>query len=278
MDGEAAPAEGEATGESDISRFMRYRQDQVENAHDLNFGEDDEVKSNPKYKTMMDQILGRDWDTEKDQYDYNKYKGGDSSTGRYNFDGHGGADAMFGRGVYHNGEYSSMDQRDGWEGKGARHGEYNEYDPNVDHDGDGDDKEHEGYYPSSHESEEKEYLNDLYRRDYKANWNDRGVSNRNYYGDGEAAAAKGAEGAEAVEPTEGEAAPTEEASADEEAPVATMQVPFVSDPKKQVVSDNMGGSTSEFTFAMPKNINKGHSALVSDDKADEDNLFANRVL
>lgn len=53
-----------------------------------------------------------------------------------------------------------------------KHGEYENYDPYVG-DEDGDDSEHEGYYPDAAQGEEQEYLSDLHRRGYRRTWSDR---------------------------------------------------------------------------------------------------------
>ena len=221
----------------------RRRKDEVEAAHDLNFGEEDEVKNHPKYKSMMDQILGRNWNYKDEArtthrwQNRNRGAGASGSVQRYPFDGHGGKDtpqrgANWNRGGSAGGfdpnsvagdapaqtegtegaeggeekaaeetstGSSRMDRRDGWQGMGTKHGDYGaEYD--VTADGDGDDKEHEGYFPAEHETEEKEYLNDLYRRDYQPEWKDRGRGWRNAspYSD-----EKPKEGGEAEAPAEG---------------------------------------------------------------------------
>lgn len=239
---EAEEAKAEPKGASDANeyaiddpepvRFGRgnWRHDAVEHADDLNFGEEDAVKDHPKYKSMMKQILGRNWnykDEDNTHYGWRNHGyGWGRGVDRYPFDGHGGKDKN-GRSWFRNngigggdpeeaedeatedagegeaaegeaaegeaaegdttpedkehGWFGHWERRDGWEGKGNKHGEYDKYDPYVETDGD--DKEHEGYYPADHETEEREYLRDLYHNNYQENWNyrSRGWRNTNPY-------------------------------------------------------------------------------------------------
>jgi hypothetical protein len=243
-EGEEAP-KGEKKDESDTNPYILDggndrswgRRDKIENAHDLNFGEDDEVKNHPKYKKMMDQFLGRDYVPDENKSRYNWRSDGYFNRGsgwggvqRYDFDGHGGKkDNDWGRGFGYGvnlpkpdgeeaaenryGYWGNYERREGWEGKGNKHGEYGEdFDPLADEDGD--DKELEGYYPDSHETEQKEYLNDLYRNDYRPHW-DRAQNwrYRNPYSEEDAGAGN------ATASADGEAAEGgEEAAADEAAP------------------------------------------------------------
>lgn len=198
---------------------------------------------------MMDQFLGRDFvpDENKSRYNwrsdgyYNRGSGWGGVT-RYDFDGHGGKkDNEWGRGFGYGanitvpddsermnrlyGYWGNFERREGWEGKGNKHGEYgDDFDPTLDEDGD--DKEFEGYYPESHENEQREYLNDLYRNDYRPHWDRaRNWRYRSPYseedadvgaGDStESTEGEGGEGAEGEgEAAEGEAAPEGEAASE----------------------------------------------------------------